>query len=216
MKRQRITAYFFSIDGNAVTIERIAGHYSLTPLPSLRPSGGTVLCAGLLCRRPSEFLYPPPHCGTREARQILDLGIGEARTNEIADLHLFFSESSEPLCKKIRLTASNTSPALPASSDLWSKLRNDRFCSIFEASISSLLFSSARDCCSCLLMLSSLSFTELISALDAAYWSSAHLFSPWQSPSKLGSAHLAYRKGSAGYRDSKRKLKRECSGLHDR
>ena len=26
---------------------------------------------------------------------------------------------------------------------------------------------------------------------------SAHLFSPWQSPSKLGSAHLAYRKGSA-------------------
>ena len=102
MKRQRITAYFFSIDGNAVTIERIAGHYSLTPLPSLRPSGGTVLCAGLLCRRPSEFLYPPPHCGTREARQILDLGIGEARTNEIADLHLFFSESSEPLCKKIR------------------------------------------------------------------------------------------------------------------
>ena len=102
MKRQRITAYFFSIDGNAVTIERIAGHYSLTPLPSLRPSGGTVLCAGLLCRRPSEFLYPPPHCGTREARQILDLGIGEARTNEIADLHLFFSESSEPLCKKTR------------------------------------------------------------------------------------------------------------------
>ena len=70
------------------------------PLPCLRPSGGTVLCAGLLCRRPSELLYPPPHCGAREARQILDLGIGEARANEIADLHLFFSESSEPLCKK--------------------------------------------------------------------------------------------------------------------
>ena len=28
-----------------------------------------------------------------------------------------------------------------------------------------------------------------------AYWAYAHLFSPWQSPSKLGSAHLAYRKG---------------------
>ena len=33
---------------------------------------------------------------------------------------------------------------------------------------------------------------------------------------QLGSAHLAYRKGSARYRDPKRKLKRECSGLHDR
>ena len=28
--------------------------------------------------------------------------------------------------------------------------------------------------------------------------------------------NLAYRKGSASYRVSKRKLKRECSGLHDR
>ena len=27
---------------------------------------------------------------------------------------------------------------------------------------------------------------------------------------------LEYQKGSASYRDSKRKLKRECSGLHDR
>lgn len=57
---------------------------------------------GLLRPRPSELLHPPPHCGAREARQILDLGIGEARANEIADLHLFFSESSEPLCKKTR------------------------------------------------------------------------------------------------------------------
>ena len=54
--------------------------------------------------------------------------------------------------------------------------------------------------------------------LVLSFWSSrigpsSYLFSTWQSPSKLDSAHLAYRKGSASYWDSKRKLKRVFSRL---